>query len=191
MNASSHIGSEIEFLYLSLFIFVQSCEFLRQAFNSSAGVPLVILGSVWRKSSDSNTDTLPMILSSPQKFLKVRSRASKAFWCDIVASSQTISLHAFKTLASPLVFEILQTGVSDCAKFKGIFRVECAVLPPVSNVDAIPDDATAMAIFLFFRMWARRRLIRNVFPVPPWASRKINVSTSYVAIATAARTLLP
>jgi hypothetical protein len=39
-------------------------------------------------------------------------------------------------------------------------------------VEAIPDDETARAISFFTRISASNKLIKNVFPVPPGASRK-------------------
>lgn len=60
-----------------------------------------------------------------------------------------------------------------CA-FSGSLNVECAVLPPSKSVAAIPDEATANAIFPFDRTLAKIREITKVFPVPPGASRKYN-----------------
>ena len=42
--------------------------------------------------------------------------------------------------------EMLHVGVSIIWMFNGNFNAECAVLPPGSNVAAIPDDAIAKAM---------------------------------------------
>ena len=54
----------------------------------------------------------------------------------------------------------------------GILNRECAVVPPSSNVAAIPEDATARAIRLSGRTFANTELMTNVFPVPPKPSKK-------------------
>ena len=48
-------------------------------------------------------------------------------------------------------------------------NAEWAVLPPSSNVAAIPEEATAKAIFLLLLILASNRFKTNVFPVPPGA----------------------
>lgn len=47
----------------------------------------------------------------------------------------------------------------------GSLNVECAVRPPSNKVAAIPDDATANAIFCCDRILARINDIKNVLPV--------------------------
>ena len=65
-----------------------------------------------------------------------------------------------------------QTGWSPCAKFSGNLNAKCAVLPPLRRVKAIPDEATASAIFFRLRIFAKSKSRMNVLPVPPGASRK-------------------
>ena len=64
-------------------------------------------------------------------------------------SSQIISLHCCNTLPVPDDLEILHVGVSVECKFRGNFKAEWAVLPPGSNVAAIPDDAIGNAKSFF------------------------------------------
>ena len=52
------------------------------------------------------------------------------------------------------------------------FQSGMSILPPGSNVAAIPDDAIANAISFFDRIDARISYITNVLPVPPGASKK-------------------
>ena len=65
---------------------------------------------------------------------------------DIVNSSHIISEHFLKTWAPPELFKMLQVGDSLVLRSKGSLKVESAVLPPVSSVAEMPDDATAIAI---------------------------------------------
>ena len=51
--------------------------------------------------------------------------------------------------------------------FSGSLTVEWAVRPPSKSVAAMPDEATARAIFLSTITFANSKLIRNVLPVPP------------------------
>lgn len=55
-------------------------------------------------------------------------------------------------------------------KFSGNFKAKCAVIPS-AGVAAIPEDAIARSILLFFRISAKSKLIRNIFPVLPGVSR--------------------
>ena len=55
---------------------------------------------------------------------------------------------------------------------KGMPKREWAVFPPARRIAAIADVATAGAIKLFCRHFARSALITNVFPVPARASTK-------------------
>ena len=57
---------------------------------------------------------------------------------------------------------MLQTGISLVIKFKGSLNAECAVRPHGSNVAAMPDDATAIAILFSFRTLASIRFITKV-----------------------------
>lgn len=61
-----------------------------------------------------------------------------------------------------------------CSKdtVKGSLNVEWAVFPLCKRVAAIPDEATANAVFPDCRTLANIKLERKVFPVPPGASKK-------------------
>ena len=159
---------------LKLVTYLQSPDDFKHALSSSAIVPFGITGSVWRKSPASSTKTPPMRFPLPRRSWSVRSKASNACLCAMVHSSQTISSHSCKTLASPVPLLMLQSGASQCVKFRGSFSVECAVRPPWSSVAAIPEEATAIAILDRCRIFARSKLMTNVLPVPPGASRNSN-----------------
>lgn len=67
---------------------------------------------------------------------------------------------------------MLQIGVSLQFKFSGNLKAEWAVFPPCNNVDAMPEEALAIVIFLLLLTFAKSKFIKNVFPVPPGASKK-------------------
>jgi hypothetical protein len=54
----------------------------------------------------------------------------------------------------------------------GSLNAECSVRPPSNKVAAMPDEAIANTIFCCERIFARINDIKNVFPVPPSASKK-------------------
>ncbi|KAH8954739.1 hypothetical protein BDL97_08G096800, partial [Sphagnum fallax] len=56
---------------------------------------------------------------------------------------------------------------SNCIKSQINWNLEWAVLPPGSNKDAIPDEATASTILPCPRRRDRSVLQTNVLPVPP------------------------
>ncbi|GFY68262.1 hypothetical protein TNIN_101841 [Trichonephila inaurata madagascariensis] len=65
---------------------------------------------------------------------------------------------------------------SSCARFYGNFKAECAIPLHVSSVTAIPEEVTATdssdLIFWLFLMDINNKFSKNVFPVPPGASRR-------------------
>jgi len=87
-----------------------------------------------------------------------------------MASSQKTKAVSQISSASGLCAGILQ--VESMSISIGILNLECAVVPPSSNVAAIPDDATESAIRPSDRTFAKVKLMTNVFPVPPKPSRK-------------------
>ena len=87
----------------------------------------------------------PKGVSLLQTSCSVRFTASKLSLLIMGHSSHTIM---FVFLNNSAVFEFfskLQTSLSFTVR--GILNLECAVLPPGRRVAAIPDDATATAIF--------------------------------------------
>ena len=58
----------------------------------------------------------------------------------------------------------LQTDVD--VNLNGILNLECAVRPPGNNKAAMPEDATANAIFFWDLTVASKHLYKNVLPVP-------------------------
>ena len=113
----------------------------------------------------------PIGRSLPVQSLRVRSNASNASLLVMGASSTTVALPSWITLHSAVPFLMLQIGMSMAYKSKGILKVLCKVQPPVNNVAAIPLDAVANAIFPSDRSFASNKLIKNVLPVPPGASK--------------------
>ena len=73
--------------------------------------------------------------------------------------------HCCRTLAFPDPFDMLQVTFSEWFMFKGNLKA--------SNVDAMPEEATAIAIPLSRLIVAKSKLITNVLPVPPGASRNM------------------
>ena len=76
---------------------------------------------------------------------------------------------------------MLQTGISLVIKFKGSLNAECAVRPPGSNVAAMPDDATAIAILFSFRT-----LARDGDAAPGAIAHICNEAPTHVALSTIA-----
>ncbi|GFR31013.1 hypothetical protein TNCT_367421 [Trichonephila clavata] len=93
----------------------------------------------------------------------------------MVASSQTISLQVLRICPCPVPLEILQVALFDLAKSSGNLKAECAVQPPASRIAAMPEEATATAMSFYFLTKVNSKLSRKVLPVPPGASKKINL----------------
>ncbi len=87
-------------------------------------------------------------------------------------SSQTISFASVNifALADPLL--TLHTRFSDLVISNGSLNAECAVRPLDRRVAAIPEEAAAIAIDPSSLTLDNTKFSRNVFPVPPGASRK-------------------
>ncbi|KAF0758989.1 hypothetical protein FWK35_00019370 [Aphis craccivora] len=96
------------------------------------------MGNVCRKSPASSTVTPPIKLFYPLLSFNVLLRASKPPLWAIVHSSKTINLQSFRTCAILLCSEILHIVFFTLVRFN--------VLPPSSNVAAMPEKATAKAI---------------------------------------------
>ena len=128
---------------------------LRHALSSSAGDDLWIMGNVWRKSPAKTTVEPPIKSLLLRRSCNVWCRASRGFLWAIVHSSQMMAVHCWRTLACPDPLDMSQTGWSPCAKFSGNLNADCAVLPPLRRVEAIPDEATASAIFFRWRIFAK------------------------------------
>ena len=81
-----------------------------------------------------------------------------------------ISLVLNKIWASLLFGFTLQVEVA----FKRIrnLKTECAVLPPLKSIVAMPVEATNVTKLPFPRMVCKRVVCRKVFPVPTGPSRK-------------------
>ena len=157
---------------VNFFTYLQRWNALRHALSSSGDVDIGIVGNVWRKSPAKTTTQPPIKSLLPRRSCNVWLRASRAFLWVIVHSSQTMAVHYWRTSACPNLLDMSQTGWLPCAKFSGNLNAECAVLPFLRRVEAIPNEATAIAVCFRCRIFAKSKLRMNVLPVPPGASRK-------------------
>ena len=168
MQMNSHICWQRKFLNM-----LPEIHAFKHAFSSSAGVLLGMTGSVCLKSPAMTNVRPPNRVLLPRMSWRVLSNASNALLCDMITRPRQWG-GIFPTLSQPWTFIDVHTGVSSCERFNGSMNVEWAFLSPFSRVAAMPEDATASAIFLWLCTFAKRRLIRNVLPVLPGASRKRN-----------------
>ena len=133
-----------------------------------------MIGKVCRKSPQKQTTIPPNGLSSRLLMSRnIRSTACMQNLCCIGASSessQTSKVVSFIKSPRCVPFRTLQTVVASISM--GILNRECAVLPPSSRVAAIPEEATARAIFPVDLTLARTVFSTNVLPLPPHPSRK-------------------
>jgi len=108
----------------------------------------------------------------------VQSTAPKARRCIIDASSQMIRSALRTNLATFIYCLMLQ--VDSLCRSIGILNLEWVVLPPRSNKDAIPDEATASTIL---PCPCRRDISvvqTNVLPVPPLPYTKNSLPSLFV-----------
>jgi len=112
------------------------------------------------------------------KSRRVRSTASKARQCIIDASSQMI-ISALCTNSATFIYCVMLQVDSSCRSI-GILNLEWAVLPPESNKDAIPDEATASTILLCPCRWYRSVAQTNVLLVPPLPYIKNSLPSLFV-----------
>ena len=147
-------------------------EGFRHAFSSSARVPLGMTGKVCLKSPESTNVTPPMMTRQLQMSWRVWSKDTNAALWDIVHSSQTIIQQIFRRFPRPDPLMMLQVALSLLVRFRGNLNAEWTVQSPGSSVIAINEAATVRAIFSWRQTMARERVVTNVFPVPPGASRK-------------------
>jgi hypothetical protein len=103
----------------------------------------------------------------PQTSCNVWCRASRGFLWAIVHSSQMMAVHCWRTLACLDPLDMLQIGWSPCAKFSGNLNAECAALPTLRRVKAIPNEGTASEIFFRWRIFAKSKSRMNVLPSRP------------------------
>ncbi len=137
----------------------------------SSHPPLGIIGKICRKPSPRTTVFPPKNFSfacassNCIKSCRVRSTASKARRCIISTSSQMIRSTLCTNLATFICCVMLQVD-SSCRSI-GILNLEWAVLPPGSNRDAIPDEATASTILPCLHRQDKNVVQTNVLPIPP------------------------
>ncbi len=129
----------------------QRCDRGNEALTMSSCPPLGITGKICRKSPPRTMVFPPKIFlvasasSNCIKSRRVRSTASKTQQCIIGASSQMIR-SALQTNSATFICCVMLQVDSSCRSIR-ILNLEWAVLPPRSNKDAIPDEATTSTIF--------------------------------------------
>jgi len=150
----------------------------------SSRPPLGTTSKICQKSPPRTTIFPPKISlvayasSNCIKSCKVRSTTSKARQCIIGASSQMIR-SALRTNSTTFIYCVMLQVESSCRSI-GILNLEWAVLPPRSNKDAIPDEATASTILPCPRKRDRSVVQTNVLPVPPLPYTKNNLPSLFV-----------
>ncbi len=150
----------------------------------SSRPPLGTTSKICRKSPPRTTVFPPKIFPvacASSNFIKsrrVRSTVSKARQCIIGASSQMIRLVLRTNSATFICCVMLQVN-SSCRSI-GILNLEWVVLPPKSNKDAIPDEATTSTILPCPRRQDRSVVQTNVLLVPPLPYTKNNLPFLFV-----------
>ncbi len=150
----------------------------------SSRPPLGTTGKICRKSPPRTTVFPPKIFSVAYassnciKSHRVRSTASKARRCVIGASSQMIK-SALRTNSATFICCVMLQVDSSC-KSIGILNLEWAILPPKSNKDAIPDEATVSTILPCPHKQDISVVQTNVLPVPPLPYTKNNLPSLFV-----------
>ncbi len=137
----------------------------------SSRIPLGTTGKICQKSPPRTIVFPPKIFSVAYassnciKSRKVRSITSKDRRCIIDASSQMIKL-ALRTNSTTFIYCVMLQVDSSC-KSIGILNLDWAILPPRSNKDVIPDEATTSTILPCPRRRDRSVIQTNVLPVSP------------------------
>ncbi len=150
----------------------------------SSRPPLGTTSKICRKSPPRTMVFPPKIFSVAYassnciKSRRVRSTASKARRCITDASSQMIR-STLRTNSATFICCVMLQVDSSCGSSE-ILNLEWAILPPGSNRNAIPDEATASTILLCPRRWDRNVVQRNVLPVPPLPYTKNNLPCLFV-----------
>ncbi len=150
----------------------------------SSRPPFGTIGKICQKSPPRTTVFPPKIFlvtsvsSNYIKSHKVRSTTSKARRCIIGASSQIIKSTLRTNLATFICYVMLQVD-SSCRSI-GILNLEWAVLPPRSNKDAIPDEATTSTILPCPHRRDKSVVQTNVLPVPPLPYTKNSLPSLFV-----------
>ncbi len=129
----------------------QRCDRSKEALTMSSRLPLGTTSKICRKSPP-RTTVFPLKILSVTcassnciKSRRVRSTTSKAQRCIIGASSQMIR-STLRTNSATFIYCVMLQVDSLCKSIR-ILNLEWAVLPPRSNKDAIPDEATTSTIF--------------------------------------------
>ncbi len=150
----------------------------------SSRPPLGTTGKICRKSPPRTMVFPPKIFSvacassNCIKSRKVRSIASKVQRCIISASSQMIR-SALRTNSATFIYCVM-LQVDSLWRSIEILNLEWAVLPPKSNKDAIPNEATASTILPCPHKRDRSVIQTNVLPVPPLPYTKNSLPSLFV-----------
>ncbi|KAH8976047.1 hypothetical protein BDL97_01G193200 [Sphagnum fallax] len=86
---------------------------------------------------------------------------------------------ALRTNSATFICCVMLQVDSSCKSIR-ILNLEWVVLPPKSNKDAIPDEATASMIFPCPHRWDRSVVQTNVLPVPPLPYTKNSLPSLFV-----------
>ncbi|CAK9249694.1 unnamed protein product [Sphagnum jensenii] len=86
---------------------------------------------------------------------------------------------ALRTNSATFIYCVMLQVDSSCRSI-GILNLEWAVLPPGSNRDAIPDEATASTILPCPRRRDKSVVQTNVLPVPPLPYTKNSLPSLFV-----------
>ncbi len=162
----------------------QRCDRGNKALTMSSRPPLGTTGRIYRKSPPRTMIFPPKIFSVAYassnciKSCRVQSTASKARWCIISASSQMIRSTLRTNSATSIYCVMLQ--VDSLCKSSGILNLEWPIMPPRSNKNAIPNEATASTILLCPRRRDRIVVQTNVLLVPPLEYTKNNLPSLFV-----------
>ncbi|CAM6023564.1 unnamed protein product [Sphagnum balticum] len=88
-------------------------------------------------------------------------------------------ISALRTNSATFICCVMLQVDSSCRSI-GILNLEWAVLPPRSNKDAIPDEATASTILPCPHRRDRSVVQTNVLPVPPLPYTKNSLPSLFV-----------
>ena len=169
-NSISSTGTCIFCFNCTWCTFCHKQEHRTQAWTILAWSPLLTTGRIWQGSPPNTTVRPPNGMSHFKISLSMRSTPSICCTLLMRTSSQTIIVVMHISWASVDCREMAHTDSSETGM--GILKWECAVHPPDSSSAAIPDEATANAIFPIPQTVAKAVSNRNVFPQPPGALMK-------------------
>jgi len=162
----------------------QGCNRSNEALTMSSHPPLGTIGRIYQKSPPRTMVFPPKIFSVACassiciKSCRVRSTTSKARRCIIGASSQIIRL-ALRTNSATFIYCVMLQVNSLCKSIK-ILNPEWAVLLPINNKDAIPNDTTTSTILPCPRRRDTSIVQTNGLLIPPLPYTKNSLPPLFV-----------